>query len=122
MPTRRQFIKTSVSAASATSFLSHSALGASLARLANGASSTSEDNTRRLSNGWEYFQGSLGGPWEVWHSEEIAPFVSIAMPHCFNAYDGCDPDVPAYRGPGWYRTHIPVANPYPSGRTLLHFE
>jgi beta-galactosidase len=44
------------------------------------------------------------------------------MPHCFNAYDGCDPDVPAYRGPGWYRTHVPVANPYPSGRTLLHFE
>jgi beta-galactosidase len=44
------------------------------------------------------------------------------MPHCFNAYDGCDPDVPAYRGPGWYRTHVPVANPHPNGRTLLHFE
>jgi beta-galactosidase len=44
------------------------------------------------------------------------------MPHCFNAYDGCDPDVPYYRGNGWYRTHVPVANPFPKGRTLLHFE
>ena len=23
-------------------------------------------------SGWEYLQGSLGGPWEVWHSEETA--------------------------------------------------
>lgn len=44
------------------------------------------------------------------------------MPHCFNTYDGCDPDIPAYRGHGWYRTHIAVANPYSDGRTLLHFE
>jgi beta-galactosidase/beta-glucuronidase len=44
------------------------------------------------------------------------------MPHCFNAYDACDPDVPYYRGNGWYRTHIPIANPFKDGRTLLHFE
>ena len=44
------------------------------------------------------------------------------MPHCFNAYDGCDPDVPYYRGNGWYRTHIKTANPFKNGRTLLHFE
>jgi beta-galactosidase len=122
MPTRRQFLKTSVSAATAASLLSHSALGASLARLAGDSGNSSETNARRLSSGWEYFQGSLGGPWEVWHSEEVAAFAPVSMPHCFNAYDGCDPDVPAYRGTGWYRTHIPVANPYPNGRTLLHFE
>jgi beta-galactosidase len=40
----------------------------------------------------------------------------------FNAYDGCDPDVPYYRGNGWYRTHVPIANPFPKGRILLHFE
>src|SRR5215831_1059494 len=122
MPTRRQFLKTSVSAATAASLLSHSALGASLARLAGGSANSSETNARRLSSGWEYFQGSLGGPWEVWHSEEVAAFAPVSMPHCFNAYDGCDPDVPAYRGTGWYRTHVPVANPYSNGRTLLHFE
>ena len=77
---------------------------------------------QRLSNGWEYLQGSLGGPWEVWRSEEVAVFVPVAMPHCFNAYDGCDPDVPYYRGNGWYRTHVQTANPYQKGRTLLHFE
>jgi len=77
---------------------------------------------QRLSEGWEFFNGSLGGPWEVWHSSEVAVFEPAAMPHCFNAYDGCDPDTPYYRGPGWYRTHVTVANPYPQGRTLLHFE
>ncbi len=76
----------------------------------------------RLTNGWEFLQGSLGSPWEAWHSEEVAVWQSVAMPHCFNAYDACDPDVPYYRGNGWYRTHVPIANPFKSGRTLLHFE
>jgi beta-galactosidase len=44
------------------------------------------------------------------------------VPHCFNAFDSVDPDVPYYQGPGWYRTKISLANPYPQGRTLLHFE
>ena len=122
MPTRRQFLKASASAATAASLLSNSSLGASLARLAADNGETAETNSHRLSSGWEYFQGSLGGPWEVWHSDEVAPFATVTMPHCFNAYDGCDPDVPAYRGPGWYRTHVLIANPYPNGRTLLHFE
>src|SRR5207248_488657 len=25
-------------------------------------------------------------------------------------------------GNGWYRTHVAIANPFPRGRTLLHFE
>ena len=122
MTTRRQFLRASASAATAASVLSHSSLSASLARLAINDGESFEGKSRRLSSGWEYFQGSLGGPWEVWHSDEVVSFATVAMPHCFNAYDGCDPDVPAYRGPGWYRTHVPIANPYPNGRTLLHFE
>lgn len=122
MPTRRQFLKTSLSAATAASLLPQSSIGASLARLMNQGRTDTNGNARRLSTGWEYFQGSLGAPWEVWHSEEVASFQPVVMPHCFNAYDGCDPDVPAYRGPGWYRNHVPVANPHSAGRTLLHFE
>jgi beta-galactosidase len=64
----------------------------------------------------------LGGPWQAWHSEEVAVWEKITLPHCFNAYDACDPDVPYYRGNGWYRTHVPTANPFKDGRTLLHFE
>jgi len=75
----------------------------------------------RLSDGWEFFKGPLGGPWEVWHSNELAVFEKVAMPHCFNAMDGCDPDVPYYRGPGWYRTWLQPKNPFANGRTLLHF-
>jgi beta-galactosidase len=76
---------------------------------------------QRLNDGWEFFKGPLGGPWEVWHSQELAVFSKVAMPHCFNAMDGCDPEVSYYRGPGWYRTWIQPKNPYANGRTLLHF-
>src|ERR1700677_3004886 len=64
----------------------------------------------------------MGGQWQVWHSQEVAVWGQVTMPHCFNSYDGCDPDVPYYRGNGWYRTHVPIANPFKDGRTLLHFE
>jgi beta-galactosidase len=121
MPTRRQFLKTSASAAASISISSHPSFGGSLARLVS-ASDPAAPNTARLASGWEFLREPLDGPWEVWHSKEIATWQPITMPHCFNSYDGCDPDTPAYRGNGWYRTHVAVANPYPNGRTLLHFE
>ena len=61
-------------------------------------------------------------PWEAWTDPPLAPWTATSVPHCFNSYDGCDPDTPAYRGKGWYRCHLTLANPYPNGRTLLHFE
>jgi len=114
--TRRQF----VGAAAAVAGAAHP-LSASIAR----AVSTSDDGKtvetkHRLTEGWELFQGSLAGPWEVWHSQELATFAPVTVPHCFNAYDGCDPDVSYYRGQGWYRTRVKVANPFEDGRTLLH--
>ena len=122
MHSRRHFLKTSAAAASLP-LLANLALRASIATLAGSSSrATSTGQTRRLAEGWEYLQGTLGGPWEVWHSEELATWQPITMPHCFNAYDACDPDTPYYRGNGWYRTHIPISNPYPNGRTVLHFE
>lgn len=122
MYSRRQFLKTSATAA-ALSLLPHAPLHASIATLAGSATDSLDGaQARRLSTGWEYLQGTMGGPWEVWHSKETAVWHPVAMPHCFNAYDACDPDMPYYQGNGWYRTHVPVANPYKSGRTLLHFE
>ncbi len=122
MYSRRHFLKTSATAA-AVSLLPHATLRASIATLAGAPSdSPTLGHARRLSAGWEFLQGSLGGPWEAWHSEEVATWQPVAMPHCFNAYDACDPEVPYYRGNGWYRTHVPIANPYTGGRTLLHFE
>ena len=122
MYSRRQFLKASASAA-AISLLPRSPLHASVATLAGSASDSVDGaQARKLSEGWEYLQGTMGGPWEVWHSKETAFWNPVAMPHCFNAYDACDPDVPYYQGNGWYRTHVPVANPYRAGRTLLHFE
>lgn len=113
MQTRRSFLKTTAALGAATLMPRVSLAGSGGNQAAT---------TKRLSDGWEYLNGSLGGPWEVWHSHETAVWAPVAMPHSFNAYDACDPDVPYYRGNGWYRTHVEIANPYVGGRTLLHFE
>jgi len=86
------------------------------------ASADACSSSQRLDNGWEYFRGALDGPWEVWRGEEIAVWEKVSLPHCFNHYDACDPDTPYYRGHGWYRTRVPIANPIANGRTLLYFE
>jgi len=79
--------------------------------------------TRRLES-WEYRRGSLGGPWEAWRkvNDDANTWTKVEVPHCFNAFDSVDPDASYYQGPGWYRAKIEVNNPFPNGRTLLHFE
>lgn len=50
------------------------------------------------------------------------PWIAVTLPHCIDSRNSNDPDVPYYRGVGWYRTHLEVNNPFYNGRTLLHFE
>lgn len=81
----------------------------------------------RLNKGWEHYRGSLGGVWEAWRKDKLSnhynvPWHEVELPHCFNASDAVDPDVVYYQGQGWYRTLLEINNPYPQGRTLLHFE
>ena len=82
----------------------------------------------RLNTGWEFVRQDLGGAWEavrpvVAGSPESVPlWETVTLPHCFNARDAVDPAVNYYQGPGWYRTQLAVQNPYPGGRTRLHFE
>jgi beta-galactosidase len=116
---RRRFLQ-SVAAAAATAQCS-SILRASVVRpvLASAEAST---GSQQLESGWEFYRGALDGPWEVWRGEEIAVWEKVSLPHCFNHYDACDPDTPYYRGHGWYRTRIAIANPIKDGRTLLYFE
>ncbi|MES2390771.1 MAG: glycoside hydrolase family 2 TIM barrel-domain containing protein [Acidobacteriota bacterium] len=122
MQTRRSFLHTAAATAAAT-LLPRNTMHAFIARQAADAVSAGSAPTHYILFGnWEYLNGSLGGPWEVWHSEETAVWSPVTIPHSFNAYDACDPDTPYYRGNGWYRTHIPIQNFYPNGRTLLHFE
>ena len=90
-----------------------------------GTAQAVETNTQRLSTGWEYYQGSLGSAWEVWRGEAASDNVTwngVSLPHCFNGRDSVDPDVRYYQGPGWYRTKLKINNPYPNGRTILHFD
>ncbi|ADW67831.1 glycoside hydrolase family 2 TIM barrel-domain containing protein [Granulicella tundricola] len=111
---RRSFLVGSAAVCAATGL--HAPLLASVLQ--------SSDDARnvRLEDGWEFYKGPLDGRFQVWHSEELVTWQKIAMPHCFNAYDACDPDTPAYRGVGWYRMKLKVTNPSSDGRTVLHFE
>ncbi|WP_246079332.1 glycoside hydrolase family 2 protein [Paenibacillus piri] len=82
---------------------------------------------QRLNQGWEHHRGSLGGPWEVWRQDKLqnhynVPWHAVELPHSYNGLDVLDPDGKYYQGQGWYRTKLHVNNPYPQGRTLLHFE
>ncbi|MEM9987618.1 MAG: sugar-binding domain-containing protein, partial [Bacteroidota bacterium] len=73
---------------------------------------------------WEFAQREFGGTWELWRNiaYEGAVWSPVTVPHCFNARDAVDPYVKYYQGEGWYRTGLDIQNPYPQGRTLLHFE
>ncbi|SDE07555.1 Beta-galactosidase/beta-glucuronidase [Paenibacillus sp. UNCCL117] len=82
---------------------------------------------QRLNEGWEHYKGSLGGPWEVWRADKLqnhynVPWEPVTLPHTYNGLDVMDPDGKYYQGQGWYRTRLDIHNPYPKGRTLLHFE
>jgi len=94
-----------------------------LSRMASGQQST------RLNTNWEFVRQDLGGIWEavrpilIKDGPETYPlWQKVNLPHCFNSRDAVDPDVNYYQGPGWYRTRLDIKNPYPNGRTLLHFE
>jgi len=81
---------------------------------------------RRLTTGWEFHHGTLGGIWEAWRGKaaasDDAPWEKVTVPHCFNAFDAVDPEHAYYEGPGWYRTAVAWNNPFAGGRTLLNFE
>ncbi|OAS17737.1 glycoside hydrolase family 2 TIM barrel-domain containing protein [Paenibacillus oryzisoli] len=82
---------------------------------------------QRLTEQWEHYRGSLGGVWEVWRSDKLqnhynVPWEMVTLPHTYNGMDVMDPDHKYYQGQGWYRNKLEVHNPYPKGRTLLHFE
>lgn len=85
-------------------------------------------NSRRLNEGWEFLRQDLGGIWEAvrpvkaGNPESVPLWTTVTLPHCMNAEDAVDPDVNYYQGPSWYRTQLMVENPFPNGRTFLHFE
>jgi beta-galactosidase len=80
------------------------------------------NSARRLDSGWQFRRGEYGGIDEVWRSEGDDLWRATDLPHCFNGEDACDPDTGYFRGQGWYRMRIQVANPFAGGRTLLHFQ
>ena len=85
-------------------------------------------NKLRLNDGWEFLKSDLGGIWEsvrpvvAGNPEALPIWSNVTLPHCFNSTDAVDPDVNYYQGPGWYRQSLEITNPYPNGRTVLHFE
>ena len=87
------------------------------------------ENKIRLNDNWRFLKGDLGSVWETVRPiakaddpENYPIWENVTLPHCFNAFDAVDPDVNYYQGAGWYTNRIEVKNPYPNGRTILHFE
>ena len=82
----------------------------------------------RLSEGWEFVRQELSGIDDVIESERAANMSSkpswqkVCLPHCFNSDDAVAPDVPYYKGIGWYRITLPIDNPYRDGCLLLDFQ
>ncbi|MGD0938226.1 MAG: glycoside hydrolase family 2 TIM barrel-domain containing protein [Terracidiphilus sp.] len=76
----------------------------------------------RLDLGWLFRQGPMDSVKEAWAPAEEGLWKSTELPHCFNGRDACDPDQPYFRGQGWYRTRLPLSNPFTDGRTILHFQ
>ena len=86
------------------------------------------DTKIRLNDNWKFLRSDLGGIWEAvrpvkaGNPESVPIWEDVTLPHCFNATDAVVPDVNYYQGPGWYTNRIEINNPYPEGRTILHFE
>ncbi|MFA5292723.1 MAG: alginate lyase family protein [Phycisphaerae bacterium] len=84
------------------------------------------EHSQQLTKNWEFVRGDLGGVWETLRSvklsRDLPVWQPVELPHCYNAFDCVDPDAAYYQGPAWYRTKLKIENPYPNGRTLLHFE
>lgn len=87
-----------------------------------------DQNKTRLTDGWLFLRSDVGNIWETVRPvkrnqpEEYPIWRQVALPHCFNAEDGVDPDVNYYQGPGWYKTRLEINNPYTEGRVMLEFE
>jgi beta-galactosidase len=79
-------------------------------------------SSKRLDQGWQFRRGCINQACEPWESSESSLWAAVELPHCFNSHDACDPDEPYFRGQGWYRTRIALQNPFPAGRTILHFQ
>jgi beta-galactosidase len=116
---RRQFLLTAT--CSAAGALLPGPVRAVVLRAASSGAETIA-NARRLGAGWQFHQGALSSIAEVWRSAEKGEWQTAELPHCFNGLDSCDPDHSYFRGQGWYRARLSVRNPFPDGRTLLHFQ
>ncbi len=82
-------------------------------------------SSQRLTDGWVFCKGDLGGIYEALRDEKLSrlpEWERITMPHCFNAIDAVDPDQPYYQGPGWYRLSLDPSLFEADGRYLLRFE
>jgi beta-galactosidase len=84
----------------------------------------SSNQSISVNTNWEFCQAKLGGIWEVWRDKQhqILPWQTLNLPHSYNAFDAVDPDKNYYQGEGWYRKTMAINNPFPNGRTILHFD
>lgn len=92
--------------------------------LCMGKSLFPQAHKQRLIEDWEYRKEEIGGIYEIWRAEkhDFSGWTETELPHCINAFDAVEPEEKYYQGETWYRKKLTINNPFPNGRTLLHFE
>ena len=79
-----------------------------------------QDRTERdLNQGWHFQRADPRGAEDV--SFDDSGWESVVLPHTWNAHDG-EAGGAYYRGPGWYRLALTVADIKPSQRMFLEFD
>lgn len=62
-----------------------------------------------LEAGWRFLGSDAAGAESTQFDDLAAGWSSISLPHTYNALDGQDGGSDYYRGPTWYRLHLPAA-------------
>ncbi|MGD1278054.1 MAG: glycoside hydrolase family 2 TIM barrel-domain containing protein [Tepidisphaeraceae bacterium] len=75
---------------------------------------------RVLSDGWRFVRQDVAGAQAPLLDD--SHWQSVDLPHTYNALDGQDGGDNYYRGPAWYRLHLPLGSEIDGRQVYLRFE
>lgn len=73
-----------------------------------------------LSSGWRFVREETTGAENITFDDST--WSAVSVPHTWNAQDGQDGGNNYYRGPGWYRLHLPAVADLGTKSVFLKFE
>jgi beta-galactosidase len=83
---------------------------------------TSPRGDQLLSGGWRFLEADAEQAAEPNFDDSGAGWSTVSVPHTYNALDGQDGGGDYYRGPTWYRIHLPAFEKESGRRYYLQFD